>query len=1194
MPSDNIFKDIIGSIADFFDWAREVLDDDAARKALIEDLGLDPARAKAKPDLPQGSFDSIKNYREQGKPDREAFLSALADIRAIYAALRSFIASLGVGGATLHNELTYRLMDLLLLNYVRLRHPRVHFWAQLLSTLAEDSRELTEEDSIHVSFWRALFKAVQFALSPLYYLPKFFAEGLEDEEEARRASDRVLISAAGFISSVATKDLIYGWDAPKLPESVQKPTTKADEISRRMLTFAFGAAEKDPATGSEVEKQIVFSLAFVPKTHGGSGLFISVGGAGEAVEPAGEKWRAIFKFSSPSAFALQLGGAKFLSGDPPREARISAALETRSDGAAPVYSIPNQDETRIEIGGLSFSGALSAGEAEFKASLKNCALVLAGGDNDGFLAEILPGDTRLGFNFGFGFSTKRGFFTEGDAPLLSGRSTGPGSPGVARPRALTRTATPAIPPDLPTLSGVDNGSPGLQARIPVGKSLGPVTVFHLLLRFDPEAEANVKKIATSLTASLGVKLGPVEARIDQIGFELALTFTEGAGGNLTFADIGLGFKPPTGIGLAINAAIVTGGGFLFYDDQKKQYAGVLVLNLEGGITVKAVGLIATRLPNGAKGFSLLIMITAEDFKPIPLGLGFKLTGIGGLLAVNRTFNEGALRDGIKNQTLDSILFPKDPIHNAPQILNALNTVFPARKGSHLFGPVAQISWGAPTLFTMELGLLFEMGSRLRLIVLGRVSAILPKKENDLLRLNMDAFGVLDFDQGAFSLDAALYDSRLLKKFVLTGGMALRLNWGSSPNFALAVGGFNQSFNAPANFPTLERITIALATGDNPRLTCSAYFAVTSNTVQFGANASLYAAAHGFSIEGEVGFDVLIQLNPFHFLAEFHASIQLKRGSRNLFKVSVEGAFEGPRPLRVKGKATFEILWWDVSISFNKTLVEGERPAPPDAINAFEELKKALSDARNWGGELPAGERRMVSLREVTLPNDHVAIHPLGSVSVKQTVAPLNLVCDIDKFGDATPSGPRRFAITSVTLGGQPQTPKPLTDFFAPAQFFEMSDDQKISSPSYVRMEAGLMFSSDSFVFNEGDKQVSPLTYETFTIDKAAPAPLPKKQYDLPYARLFEQARFGAAAMSQARRTGKAQYQNREQAAAVTLVKQGWVIASTGDLSPLPIPGAGDGKSLTWSECQRLLQKFNRENPGEARKRQIVPSFEITR
>ena len=150
-----------------------------------------------------------------------------------------------------------------------------------------------------------------------------------------------------------------------------------------------------------------------------------------------------------------------------------------------------------------------------------------------------------------------------------------------------------------------------------------------------------------------------------------------------------------------------------------------------------------------------------------------------------------------------------------------------------------------------------------------------------MRLQMDAVGVLDFDQGTASVDASLHDSRLLRKFTLTGDMAMRLNWQGSPNFALAVGGLHPAFNPPPGFPKLERIAINLSSGDNPRFRCEAYFALTSNSIQFGARAELFASAAGFSIHGEIGYDVLIQLDPFFFIAEFQAQLQLKRGSTNL-------------------------------------------------------------------------------------------------------------------------------------------------------------------------------------------------------------------------------------------------------------------------------------------------------------------------
>ena len=430
-----------------------------------------------------------------------------------------------------------------------------------------------------------------------------------------------------------------------------------------------------------------------------------------------------------------------------------------------------------------------------------------------------------------------------------------------------------------------------------------------------------------------------------------------------------------------------------------------------------------------------------------------LTGIGGLLAINRTFDEEALRAGLKNHTLDSVMFPHDPIRNAPQILSNLNKVFPPANGHHLFGPMVQISWGTPALITADLAVVLEFGARLRLLILAQVVAILPKRENDLVRLQMDAIGVIDFDQGSAALDATLYDSRLLKKFVFTGDMAMRMKWEGTPNFALAIGGLHPAFNPPANFPKLERIAINLSAGDNPRIRCEAYFALTANTVQFGARAELYASAAGFSIQGEIGFDVLIQLDPFQFLAEFYAQLQLKRGSSNLFKVRVEGALAGPRPLHVKAKATFEILWWDVSIRVDKTLVGGEKPPLPEPIDVLPRLKEALSNPANWVGQLPAGQRPMVTLREKPRAATEVLLHPLGTLTVKQGIVPLDL--DISRFGQAAPAGARRFTISSVSLGGQSPRTESVKEFFAPAQFFEMSDDEKLSRPSFEAMAAGM-------------------------------------------------------------------------------------------------------------------------------------------
>jgi hypothetical protein len=429
------------------------------------------------------------------------------------------------------------------------------------------------------------------------------------------------------------------------------------------------------------------------------------------------------------------------------------------------------------------------------------------------------------------------------------------------------------------------------------------------------------------------------------------------------------------------------------------------------------------------------------------------------------------------------------------------------------------------------------------------------------------------------IDAVLVDSRLLHRFPLTGAAALRARWTSPRSFALAVGGMHHAFKPPAGFPAVERIALSLTTGDNPRLRCEAYFALTANTVQFGARADLYASAYGFSVIGEAGFDVLIQLLPFHFLAEFFAGMQLKKGSRNLFKVKVEGALEGPLPLSVRAKCTFEILWWDVSIRVNVTLVSGQTPPLPAAIDAFAQLRAALADAKSWSAELPRGQSRIVSLRE-SAADGTLRVHPLGTLTVRQSVVPLNLARDLDKFNDSPIAGARRFAVTRVAIGtGTANEPTDaVQDDFAPAQFFEMSDDQKIASPSFEPMQAGLRIGSSAFAFGFAQRIESPLEYETRIVDRkaAVPPPPPKVDYRLSEVLLQMHAMHGAAGRSPLRR--------EERAAATPFAKMQPMrfAAVTDDLALLP----NAKPDVTFSEALASAS-FKRQN-------MVITDFELAK
>ena len=447
---------------------------------------------------------------------------------------------------------------------------------------------------------------------------------------------------------------------------------------------------------------------------------------------------------------------------------------------------------------------------------------------------------------------------------------------------------------------------------------------------------------------------------------------------------------------------------------------------------------------------------------------------------------------------------------------------------------------------------------------------------------MNSLGVIDFDQGR-SRDAVLYDSRLVGKFPITGSMAMRVSWGADRVLALSIGGFHPAFKPPPAFPVLERLAITFSNSGDFKLRAESYLAITSNTLQFGAKVDLYASAGGFAIAGLLGYDVLIQFDPFAFVADLYASVQLKYHGHNLFKVSVAGQLSGPRPLHVRGRATFEIFWCDVSVSFDRTLVSGERPQALPPVKVTDQLIAALSDPRNWGGQLAAGDRGLVTLRPAG-DAAAIALHPLGTLSVKQTVVPLDL--DIARFGNATPADARRFTIAGVRVNDAATAFERVHDFFAPSQFLDLTDDQKLAAPSFEEMVAGVSVGLAGVVFTANAADIledESLTYETILVDDDASREAPASAVGVDFVNRY--VPLGAAATSAIRLAGQAKYPAAE--GKNTATPSGWAVVSRDDGSAQPMAGIEPGNAASFAASRQSLAALARTSPARARTLMLV-------
>lgn len=1110
-------RGLVGELLAFLRYVEATLGDAAQREAVGRTLGIALGPLGAAP-APSGGDTALDRYVGGEDIDLLALLEALTERRK---KLDELLVDVG-------DEVQVLAIDLLATDYVYRHRPKLWFVMQFVGWLAETASPLGEG-----------YTTLDRALSAVVGLLKFLFAGsgpfdrLASEGDAQALSNPTLRLAAIVLAvlRIAKKglfqdwskqnalDMLYGWDT--VP-ALQAPPAEAaaDLLSRRMLSVRWHARDKDDDPTSTLDASLGATLALIPEAHGGPGLFVALSGEEDMEVHLSKRLRLRFELQ---AAALPLWfTADEVKAAAPAGARIAIGLRsTETPDRALLFRFPDTKMLSFGVRSVALKAAVDEIGPSLDVALLGCVLSFDASTIDGFIGSLLPDrKTTVKFDIGTRYATGQGWQLTGGLKDFESQKV---------PAPPPKPPAPVPDQPLPLLPGGEPAAKGLHRRIAIGRSLGPVRLDELLLGVDGGLSPE-PRLDLSLGISLSGHIGPVLARVDHIGLRATLTHPQDkAQANLGLVNLDLDFLAPRAIGLVVDAKSVKGGGFVFHDPDKGQYAGMLELEISQLVSVKAVGLISTRLPGGARGYSMVLLITAEGFRPIRLPMGFELAGIGGLLAIHRTVSEDVLREGLRQRTLDLILFPKDPVANAAAILAGLERVFPAQRGSYLVGPMLRITWGVPVIVTMDLAVLVEWGVRDRLIVLGRISAVLPREQSPLLVLRMDALGVFDLDQGSAAVDAVLVDSKLLDKFVLTGAMALRMRWHAPRSFALAVGGLHHAFAPPAGFPKLERLALNLTTGSNPRLSCEAYFAITSNTVQFGAAAHLYAEGPmSFNVTGDAGFDVLITLNPFHFLAEFMASMQIRKGTRNLFKVKVEGALEGPRPLVLRAKASFEILWWDISIRVDATLISGVKPPAPPAVDLLAQLVAALKDARNWHGELPAGQSRIVVLREAgtTSAGAPVLVHPLASLAVRQGVVPLATPRPVLRFGGAPVLAARTLRIDAVRVDGRPEPAEALTrlsEDFAPAQFFELSDAQQLASPSFLPFEAGVQLGVGAPAFRLDQLADSPLEYETKVIDRSLAPDSPQRVQTLPgrYALSGAQAelhaRQGAAGRSTLRR-----------------------------------------------------------------------------
>lgn len=590
---------------------------------------------------------------------------------------------------------------------------------------------------------------------------------------------------------------------------------------------------------------------------------------------------------------------------------------------------------------------------------------------------------------------------------------------------LTQTAIPGAPPlqlllegiayRLPPVPGID------QALAPIAASL-PLTELQRW-RDDLSAVASVGPI------SLGVRIPTAQVRRN---------------GQIA-ADV-IGLLPPSGLQIGVDAGVVRGGGSLSFSDQPHwRLSGSFGLSL-GPVAISAFGILER--PGGS--LSLVLLLAARFTPGIQLGFGFQISGVGGLIGVNRRADTDALRARLASGEATDALFADDPASNAPAILQTLGALFVAANGSFVVGPTLQLTWlkiGPVNFLKLDIGVFIELPGPARIVVVGRAVAEVPGPGMPLLHLQLDVVGEVDFVKSLVQIRAALVNSNALGIFRLAGDAVMIVCWGSPPYQVLSIGGFYPGFNpAPAVIAPMRRVSMSVDFDALPGLGMrfEAYVAATTNTFQIGGRLEL-AISIGLAAEGYVAVDALFQYSPFHFEIDVAGELRVGVFGRTFAGVDVSGHLTGPGPVVLRAAISID-LWLD-DFTWSDTFTIG-RSAPLDdaLLNPFDVLARELvpSNVRARDGADP-----LVAVSPGPSGGIHL-VSPVGTLVFSQHVTPLNI--RLERFAGLRLATPTTVRVAPADPGVSAGAVEPA--YFAPGTYLDLTTAEALNQQPYDRLDSG--------------------------------------------------------------------------------------------------------------------------------------------
>ena len=409
------------------------------------------------------------------------------------------------------------------------------------------------------------------------------------------------------------------------------------------------------------------------------------------------------------------------------------------------------------------------------------------------------------------------------------------------------------------------------------------------------------------------------------------------------------------------------------------------------VDVKAIALLNT---HSEAGFSLLLLIFGQ-FPAIQLSFGFTLTGVGGLIGVQHTASPTALSQALGAGQLDAVLFPENPVANAPQIINTLRTIVSGqeRRLHHRADARARLGHAEPRHRAPRAADRSRTSSRSS----ARRSSQLPplvSADLALLYLRLDFVGSVVFDPLRIAFDAKLIHSRV----------ALSCRSPGSSRSARSSATSRRSSSAPAasirasrrSRPTSRCRSTASArasTSASSASTFKGYFAITSATIQAGASLRVWADIGIAEHRGRLRLRRDLLPRAEVLLRGRHPRVSRRARIRHRLRVGPprRHCSRDPGRWHIAGNAEGAHA---VAAARFLAAHRRERGAPTATRRRSPSTSPSSSprrsrSSRNWSAQLPQGGDGFVTLADIEAGTDVLA-HPLGTLVFQQKLVPFEL------------------------------------------------------------------------------------------------------------------------------------------------------------------------------------------------------------